>query len=180
MAYVHTLNEEIERSPDYFHRRGYQERSIEVRAKIAQHIGADTDEVDLVRNTTTGVNIVLRNFAWEKSDTLDGSVLLGRLAPSQQENHPIAIPNNRLKDPPDLPILRLRYETRSQTFGFQYDRMSAKRPVAALYVPFRNQHLIISSVPTSAFYVSPPGGSFLAQFQHNGAIDYANYLSILE
>ncbi|KAG6912721.1 hypothetical protein DXG01_012652, partial [Tephrocybe rancida] len=69
-ACVRTLNQEIEHSPDFFHRLGYQERLTEVRAKIAQHIRADTDEVVLVRNATTGVNTVLRNFAWEKGDSL--------------------------------------------------------------------------------------------------------------
>lgn len=33
-------------------------------------IGADTDECVLVSNATTGINVVLRNFRWEKEDII--------------------------------------------------------------------------------------------------------------
>ncbi|KAG6852923.1 hypothetical protein C0991_008130 [Blastosporella zonata] len=68
--YVRRVTEEIEQSPDFFHRLNYQERVIEVREKLAEHIGAEPQEVVLVANATTGVNAVLRNFAWEQGDTL--------------------------------------------------------------------------------------------------------------
>ncbi|KAG6916621.1 hypothetical protein DXG01_006117 [Tephrocybe rancida] len=69
-AYVDRLTEEIEQSPDYFHRLNYQERLIEARARVASHVGAATDEIVLVMNTTTGVNTVLRNILWQSGDTI--------------------------------------------------------------------------------------------------------------
>lgn len=68
--YVRKLNVEVEESPDYFYRLNYQARLIEAREKLAKHVGADTDEVVLVANATTGVNTVLRNIAWQEGDTV--------------------------------------------------------------------------------------------------------------
>ncbi|KAG6916619.1 hypothetical protein DXG01_006115 [Tephrocybe rancida] len=69
-AYVENLTKEIERRPDYFHRLGFEDTLVEARAKIAEFVGAETDEIVLVMNTTTGVNAVLRNFLWKSGDTL--------------------------------------------------------------------------------------------------------------
>jgi selenocysteine lyase/cysteine desulfurase len=33
-------------------------------------IGADIDECVLVTNTTTGINVILRNFQWEEGDIM--------------------------------------------------------------------------------------------------------------
>ncbi|KAK0452766.1 pyridoxal phosphate-dependent transferase [Desarmillaria tabescens] len=57
----------------------------------------------------------------------------------------------------------------------------AKRGAAVLYVPKRNQHIVKSSFPTSSTYVSPKdrtGPNFVEQFEWNGTIDWAPYLSI--
>ncbi|THH11024.1 hypothetical protein EW145_g930 [Phellinidium pouzarii] len=63
----------------------------------------------------------------------------------------------------------------------------AKRGCAVLYVPKRNQHLIKTTLPTSAFYVSPvdpPGGpeapNFVVQFQWTGTRDLVPYLSVIK
>ncbi|KAH8117757.1 PLP-dependent transferase [Phellopilus nigrolimitatus] len=61
----------------------------------------------------------------------------------------------------------------------------AKRGCAVLYVPKRNQHLIKTTLPTSAYYVSPsdpPGGpeapNFVNQFQWTGTLDLTPFLSV--
>ncbi|KAG7447413.1 PLP-dependent transferase [Guyanagaster necrorhizus] len=57
----------------------------------------------------------------------------------------------------------------------------AKRGVAVLYVPKRNQHIVKSSFPTSATYISPEdrtGLNFVEQFEWNGTIDLVPYFSI--
>ncbi|KAL0945444.1 hypothetical protein HGRIS_000934 [Hohenbuehelia grisea] len=57
----------------------------------------------------------------------------------------------------------------------------AKRGCAVLYVPFRNQHIIKTSIPTSYLYTSPASGKppvFGEQFERNGAIDYVPFLSV--
>ncbi|KAG5353596.1 hypothetical protein C0989_005117 [Termitomyces sp. Mn162] len=59
--------------------------------------------------------------------------------------------------------------------------LSAKRSVAVLYVPRRNQHIVKSSIPTSYSYVSPAdrkNANFAIQWEWNGTIDYTPFLSI--
>ncbi|KAF9790913.1 PLP-dependent transferase [Thelephora terrestris] len=66
--------------------------------------------------------------------------------------------------------------------------MSAKRACAVLYVPRRNQHIIKTTLPTSAFYVSPNDyakdptlpkpPNFVKQFEWTGTHDPTPYLSI--
>jgi len=60
----------IDSNPDYFHRIGYQSQLMDVRRRLAQLIGANTDEVVLVANATAGVNTILRNIEWEHGDTI--------------------------------------------------------------------------------------------------------------
>ncbi|KAK0224427.1 pyridoxal phosphate-dependent transferase [Armillaria nabsnona] len=57
----------------------------------------------------------------------------------------------------------------------------AKRGSAVLYVPKRNQHIVKSSFPTSSTYISPKdrtGPNFVEQFEWNGTVDWAPYLSV--
>ncbi|PPQ88741.1 hypothetical protein CVT25_008548 [Psilocybe cyanescens] len=62
--------------------------------------------------------------------------------------------------------------------------LSSKRSCAVLYVPERNQHIVKSSIPTSAFYISPQDRkgqpNFVEQYEWNGTIDYAAYLTVKE
>ncbi|KAF9483081.1 lolT-1 [Pholiota conissans] len=61
--------------------------------------------------------------------------------------------------------------------------LSAKRSCAALYVPERNQHIIKASIPTSHAYISPKdrkGPNFVEQFDWNGTIDYASYITVTD
>ncbi|KAJ7919311.1 PLP-dependent transferase [Mycena leptocephala] len=57
----------------------------------------------------------------------------------------------------------------------------AKRSCAVLYVPLRNQHLIKSSFPISAAYLSPSsrsGPNFVEQFEWTATIDFVPFLSV--
>ncbi|KAG6825309.1 hypothetical protein H0H92_004104 [Tricholoma furcatifolium] len=67
---LNKLTLQIEANPDLFHRLKFQGLLLDVRRRLAQHLGADVDEVVLVANASTGVNTILRNFQWEEGDTL--------------------------------------------------------------------------------------------------------------
>ncbi|KAL0581648.1 hypothetical protein V5O48_000349 [Marasmius crinis-equi] len=58
-----------------------------------------------------------------------------------------------------------------------------KRSAAVLYVPKRNQHIVKSSFPTAATYVSPDKRdgrhNFVEQFEWCGTIDWSNYLTVI-
>ncbi|KAF8999306.1 pyridoxal phosphate-dependent transferase [Cyathus striatus] len=59
--------------------------------------------------------------------------------------------------------------------------LHAKRSVAVLYVPERNQHLIKTSIPTSDAYISPTTRTrpnFVEQFEWNGTIDFTPILTV--
>jgi len=61
--------------------------------------------------------------------------------------------------------------------------LSAKRSCAVLYVPERNQHIIKTSLPTSHTYISPTGRktpNFVEQFEWNGTIDWAPFLTVAD
>ena len=69
------------------------------------------------------------------------------------------------------------------------------RACAVLHVPLRNQHLVVTSLPTSHYYIpkstpatafnaplggGPPGGksNFIEQFEFNGTIDASQYYCV--
>lgn len=66
------IDAEAESNPDRFHRLDYQAPLLRVRERVAQLIGARTQECVLVPNTSSGVNTVLRNLAWNAGDVLVG------------------------------------------------------------------------------------------------------------
>lgn len=61
---------EIEMNPDYYLRLHYQPLLIESREKLANLIGAKTNECVLVTNASLGMTTVLRNFVWEEGDVI--------------------------------------------------------------------------------------------------------------
>ncbi|PPQ95574.1 hypothetical protein CVT26_008602 [Gymnopilus dilepis] len=69
---VERLSARIERNPELFHRRDYLPLLKIVRAKLANFIGAKTEEVVLVNNASAGLNTILRNFDWEEGDIIFG------------------------------------------------------------------------------------------------------------
>jgi hercynylcysteine S-oxide lyase len=69
---VHEIEKEIESNPDLFMRVKLKGRLDAVRYRLAKFIGAENDEVVVVQNATTGINIILQNFRWQKDDILIG------------------------------------------------------------------------------------------------------------
>lgn len=60
----------IESNPDHFHMIGYQPFLLEARRKMSQHVGADSDELVLIPNTSTGIAVILKNFDWNEKDVI--------------------------------------------------------------------------------------------------------------
>lgn len=74
-----------ERNPDLFHRKTYMPILAQARGQVAELIGADTEEVVLVPNTTHGINTILRNFEWKEGDVvLDASTTYGAISNTLQ------------------------------------------------------------------------------------------------
>jgi hypothetical protein len=69
---VDTLGAEAESNPDLWHRLTYYPRLTVAREQIARLIGAKVEECVIVGNASTGINVVLRNFAWNDGDVLVG------------------------------------------------------------------------------------------------------------
>ncbi|KAF9035625.1 pyridoxal phosphate-dependent transferase [Panaeolus papilionaceus] len=67
---IEELTLRVERSPDLFHRVEYQPMLKNVRARLADFVGAKTEEIMLVNNASMGINTILRNFQWEKGDVI--------------------------------------------------------------------------------------------------------------
>lgn len=70
LQFIQETTARIEANPDLFHRLTYQDDLIAVREKLANLIGAKTDEVVLLSNASMAANTVLRNFEWEEHDIL--------------------------------------------------------------------------------------------------------------
>ncbi|KAI5119107.1 hypothetical protein M0805_007855 [Coniferiporia weirii] len=64
------ISREIEANPDRYMRITYKPLLVTVRSRVAQLIGAETDECVIVPNATHGVNTVLRNLDWSKDDVI--------------------------------------------------------------------------------------------------------------
>ncbi|KAG5651325.1 hypothetical protein H0H81_009078 [Sphagnurus paluster] len=254
LSAVNKLTLQVEANPDHFHRLAYQPLLIDVRRRLAQLIGADTDEVVLVANASLGINTVLRNFEWEKGDTIIackytvnttyGSINktvrnIGDVRPHPTVEqfvvqfptthaqiiasfkefiaaHPTAegkktvvVIDSIISNPgvllPWKELAAICKEVgawsvidAAHSIGQEVDInlseaqpdfwvsnchkwLSAKRAVAVLYVPKRNQHIVKSSIPTSHTYISPVDRldpNFVAQFEWNGTIDFTPYLSV--
>ncbi|KAJ3865500.1 PLP-dependent transferase [Lentinula novae-zelandiae] len=60
--------------------------------------------------------------------------------------------------------------------------LNTKRGAAFLWMPKESQKIMLTTIPTSASYVTPgpdrPETNIVSQFQYNGTIDYTTYLSV--
>ncbi|KAJ3761751.1 PLP-dependent transferase [Lentinula raphanica] len=60
--------------------------------------------------------------------------------------------------------------------------LNSKRGAAFLWMPKASQKIMLTTIPTSASYVTPgpdrPDTNIISQFQYNGTIDYTTYLSV--
>ncbi|KAK8850714.1 hypothetical protein IAR55_004634 [Kwoniella newhampshirensis] len=68
--YMHKMSEEIEGNPDFFMRRTWAGLLDKVREEAADLIGAQTEEVVVVPNTTHGINNILTNLDWADGDII--------------------------------------------------------------------------------------------------------------
>jgi selenocysteine lyase/cysteine desulfurase len=64
------LLRKIEANPDRFMRRDWLPLLNDTRAKVAQMIGATTDECVIVPNTTHGIETIVRNIKWQPGDRI--------------------------------------------------------------------------------------------------------------
>lgn len=252
---VFEITQEIESNPEAFHRYGYQERLKNARSQLANMIGAQTDEVYLVTNATTGVGTVLRNFEWEKDDVIiifstsyasvsNAAAYLADAPPHPKlivhdinfptthaeivdsfkallasphaqvgpNNKRIAVIDSIISNPgallPWKEMVKLARDANvysvvdaAHSIGQEIDInlsesqpdfwtsnchkwLYAKRSCAVLYIPFRNQHLIKTTVPTSNFYIPIAARNgrpnLLEQFEWVGTQDYSPLLSVNE
>lgn len=67
---VDELTAKIEFNPDVFMRVTLYPMLEKVREQLAGFIGAKTDEIVLVQNTSVGIATILRNFEWEEGDII--------------------------------------------------------------------------------------------------------------
>ncbi|MGD1804231.1 aminotransferase class V-fold PLP-dependent enzyme [Dapis sp. BLCC M126] len=64
------LREKLEREPVHFFIREFETLLDEARGKLAEFVGAKSEELAFVPNATTGVNAVLRSLKFSSSDEL--------------------------------------------------------------------------------------------------------------
>jgi selenocysteine lyase/cysteine desulfurase len=74
-------------------------RITEIRSEIARFVGADTDEIALLRNTTEGLNTVIRGLQWKQGD---------EVIVSDQENPAALLPPANLTRRLGVVVHRLR------------------------------------------------------------------------
>ncbi|KAF4618689.1 hypothetical protein D9613_009930 [Agrocybe pediades] len=67
---VAELNKEIEVNPDFFIRKKLYPGLRKVRAQLAKFLNVKTTEVVFALNTSSGVDLVLRNSEWEEGDVI--------------------------------------------------------------------------------------------------------------
>jgi selenocysteine lyase/cysteine desulfurase len=60
----------VESNPDLFVRVEQTELITQCREQIAEFVGAKVDEIVLVRNTSHGINTIMRSFEWNEGDVI--------------------------------------------------------------------------------------------------------------
>jgi len=70
LAACNKLTMHVEANPDRFVRIEQKELITKCREQIAKFVGAKTDEIVLVRNTSNGINTIMRSFEWNSGDVI--------------------------------------------------------------------------------------------------------------
>ncbi|KAJ7745880.1 pyridoxal phosphate-dependent transferase [Mycena maculata] len=70
LAACNKLTMRVESNPDLFVRVQQTELITECRAQIAKFVGAKMNEIVLVRNTSHGINTIMRSFEWNRGDII--------------------------------------------------------------------------------------------------------------
>ncbi|KAF9007733.1 PLP-dependent transferase [Hymenopellis radicata] len=262
--FCNELTNKVEANPDRYHRFSFKPLLVDSRERIAQLVGAHTDECVFVSNATAAINTIMRNLEWNANDIIIQTTTTWRSTSrvlhyvSDIRPYPMlstfkltfptthaaileafrahikALKNNMssVKEQPYAPKAKIvavidaivanpasympwkemvaicREEgvmslidgahALGQETGINLSEVRpdfwisnchkwlySRRGSAVLYVPFRNQHLIKTSIPTSTHYVSPRDGlggpeapNFVMQHEWPGAIDFSSYLCI--
>ncbi|KIY69533.1 PLP-dependent transferase [Cylindrobasidium torrendii FP15055 ss-10] len=260
--FCNELTNKVEANPDRYHRFSFKPLLVDSRERIAQLVGAHTDEVVFVSNATAAINTVMRNLEWNAEDIIiqttttwrSTSRVMNYIADTRPypmlstfklafpsthkeivdnfrthirglKNNMVTLEGGRPKGkivavidaivanpavymPWKEMVAVCREEgvmslvdgahALGQEVGVNLSEakpdfwisnchkwLYSRRGSAVLYVPFRNQHHIRTSIPTSTHYVSPRdpvGGpkapNFVMQHEWPGAIDFSSYLCI--
>jgi len=93
LARARALQDQCNASADRFMKVEYEPLLVEARARTAELVGCDTDDVVFVTNATMGVNTVLRGLTteWKKGDRLlyfPTSMCVGPSSPSARSARP--------------------------------------------------------------------------------------------
>lgn len=78
LAACNKLTMQIESNPDLFVRVGQTDLITKCRAQIAEFVGAKVNEIVLVRNTSHGLNTIMRSFEWNAGDVIVTCASSGR------------------------------------------------------------------------------------------------------
>ncbi|KAJ6493173.1 PLP-dependent transferase [Mycena sanguinolenta] len=70
LAVCNELTMQVESNPDYFVRVDQTELITKCRAQISEFVGANINEIVLVRNTSHGINTIMRSFEWNAGDVI--------------------------------------------------------------------------------------------------------------
>ncbi|KAF7369731.1 Aminotran-5 domain-containing protein [Mycena venus] len=70
LAACNKLTMQIESNPDLFVRIKQTELITKCRAQISKFVNAKTNEIVLVRNTSHGINTIMRSFEWSAGDVI--------------------------------------------------------------------------------------------------------------
>ncbi|KAJ7446112.1 PLP-dependent transferase [Mycena latifolia] len=70
LAACNKLTMRVESNPDLFVRVGQTELITKCREQIAKFVKAKTNEIVLVRNTSHGINTIMRSFEWKTGDVI--------------------------------------------------------------------------------------------------------------
>lgn len=140
---------ECESNPDLFMRRTYLPMLTRVRQRVADLIGAETDEVVIVPGATYGMNIILRELDWDEGDvilacklTQHGVLRNGRSPCPEEWSHIACIPEKTvtkeaLTQPDDT-----TYGAVAQTVKYLADR-NPGLSIESIHVDFPCAHSAI-------------------------------------
>ncbi len=68
--FCNELTNKVEANPDRYHRFSFKPLLVDSRERIAQLVGAHTDECVFVSNATAAINTIMRNLEWNANDII--------------------------------------------------------------------------------------------------------------
>ena len=68
--FCNELTNKVEANPDRYHRFSFKPLLADSRERVAQLVGAHTDECVFVSNATAAINTIMRNLEWNAEDII--------------------------------------------------------------------------------------------------------------